>query len=833
MNQTAAVQGLSSDQVTVLRQQYGTNVLTTDTMPRWIQIMIGIVREPMFILLVIACILYFLLGNIAEGVLMSVALALVSAISVYQEARSANALDALRQYMEPKLIVIRDGVETMVQSKDLVPGDVILLEEGMKIPADAIVLQSNDLTADDSVITGESMPVEKNATEGNRVLFQGATINSGKCTAMVTATGNNTKLGHIGKSIGEHPDIKTLLQVQVNRFVTRFAFFGFAGFIVILAFNYFHYENFITSLLFALTVAMSVIPEEIPVAFSSFMALGAAKMGKRGIISRQPQVIENLGSMTILCVDKTGTLTENRMQVKTVYSHQSGKITDIENTNEAAVQKLLWYAVLASETNPFDAMEKAIWEAYSKHGMKMYNADLSMIHEYPLEGKPPMMTHVYRYDNKFIATAKGGAEAVLDACEITGDIRQTINTHVKQLASLGYRVLGVASAIHDNDRFPADQKDFNWQFEGLLALYDPPRRNAAAVIKSVQDAGIKIKLVTGDYPETAMTIASQTGITDPLRYRTGDEVMEMDEAALKTVGQATNVFARMFPEAKLKLINALRSDGNIVAMTGDGVNDGPALKAADIGIAMGKKGTETARRAADLVLSDDNLEHIATAIFEGRKIFSNLVKAIRYIIAIHIPIILTASLPLLLSWKYPNIFTPVHVIFLELIMAPTCSIFFEREPVEQSLMQSRPRSRTAGLFTKEEFLIAIVQGLLITAGVLSLYYIFMNNGYSIEQTRTVVFTTLLIANVFLTFTDRSFTRTIWYTIRLKNDLAPVVLLVSVAFLVILHFVPAARQLFELAPISADVFWLCFAVAFCSVMWFEIYKSGLRDLLKKI
>jgi P-type Ca2+ transporter type 2C len=285
----------------------------------------------------------------------------------------------------------------------------------------------------------------------------------------------------------------------------------------------------------------------------------------------------------------------------------------------------------------------------------------------------------------------------------------------------------------------------------------------------------------------------------------------------------------MFPDAKLKVINAIKANGEIVAMTGDGVNDAPALKASDIGIAMGKKGTETARAVSDLVITDDNLEKIIMAVREGRKIYNNLVKAIRYIISIHIPIILTASLPVVLGWRYPNIFTPIHVIFLELIMGPTCSIFFEKEPVEESILQAGPRNPKRGLFTFDEFLISIVQGIVITAGVLSLYYIYMNNNHTIDETRTVVFTTIILSNIFLTFASRSFTKTLYYTSRFKNSLAPVVLIVSAGFLVILHFAAPVRSLFKLAPITSLDFWICFGVAFASVMWFEVYKMDLRKL----
>lgn len=822
------IPGLSSIDVPLLRKQYGSNTFRSAAQHRFLHIIWDIVREPMFILLAIACILYFILGSDTEGFIMAAAILVVVMISIYQETRSSRALLALEQYTEPKVKVIRDSREQVIQSRDLVPGDIILLEEGMKIPADATIIQSNDLSIDESVITGESLAVEKNVTGDMNVLYQGTTVNSGKCLARVTHTGNATTLGRIGKSIEGYTSSKTMLQMQINRFVRRLALFGLAGFFVILAINYFHYREWTTSLLFALTLAMSAVPEEIPVAFSSFMALGAYKMSTLGIISRQPQVIENLGAVNVLCLDKTGTITENKMQVKTIYEYESDRLKDMGSSDMHKNEKVLYYAMLASETNPFDPMEKAIWQAYLLNSGTGEQA-VEMIYEYPLEGRPPMMTHVYKQESNIIVAAKGGAERILKVCQIPDEKRKKLLDHVEKLSSKGYRVLGVAHAVHYQGEMPARQDDYDWQFTGLLALYDPPKKNAKGMLKEIYDAGIEVKLVTGDHPGTAINIAEQTGIANSLRCHTGDEVMEMDDAALQVAARGTSIFARMFPEAKLKLVKALKANGDIVGMTGDGVNDGPALKAANIGIAMGKKGTETARRAADLVLTDDDLGKIVLAVREGRKIFSNLVKAIRYIIAIHIPIILTASLPLVLGWKYPNIFTPLHVIFMELIMAPTCSIFFEKEPVEHTIMLKGPRSRTAGLFTVEELVIAIVQGLVITAAVLLLYYSFMRQGASIEETRTVVFTTLIISNVFLTFTDRSFTRTIFYTIRYKNKLAPAVLIISAGFLALLHFVPAVRELFQLAPVSPAVFWLCFAVAFGSVMWFEVYKTDLRKL----
>jgi Ca2+-transporting ATPase len=455
-----------------------------------------------------------------------------------------------------------------------------------------------------------------------------------------------------------------------------------------------------------------------------------------------------------------------------------------------------------------------------------------MVHEYELSGQPPMMTHVYQQGETQLVAAKGAAEKIIAVCAIGDSARTKINGHVNQLASKGYRVIGVASAVHHSGPFPELQEDFQWNFEGLLCLYDPPRKNMDKFFQQIYQAKIAVKLLTGDYPETAVNIAEQVGIHSLSEYKTGEQVMKMNEEELKETVERTTIFARMFPDAKLKVINALKSAGEIVAMTGDGVNDGPALKSADIGIAMGKKGTEIARQAADLVLTDDNPEKIIAAIYQGRKIFYNLKKAIRYILSIHIPIILTASLPVLLGWKFPNVFTPVHVIFLELIMGPTCSIFFEREPVEKDSMKVGPRDRSKGLFSRSEILISLVQGIVLSSGILSLYYISMSKGQTLEVTRAIVFTTLILGNIFLTFVNRSFTESIVQTIRYKNNLAPWIFLFSGILLILVHQVSFIRDLFGFMPITALQFWQAAAVAFISVMWFEVYKMIIAAFRKK-
>jgi Ca2+-transporting ATPase len=822
------IMGLRDEEIPALQKEFGKNIFTIKGAPRLLVISVNIIKEPMFILLCFACALYFIAGEINEGFLMLVAMLFVAAISFYQEVKSFKAIEALKEYTEPKVIVIRNRIEKTIPSSELVPGDTILLEEGNKVPADAEVLQQNDLSVNESVITGESMPVTKSSTAGNNFLYQGTTINSGKCYAHIVATGNNTQLGKLGKSISGYSQPQTLLQKQIGKFVRQLAFFGFTAFIVILAVNYINSKDVINSFLFALTLAMAVIPEEIPVAFSSFMAIGAFYMAKRGIISRQPQTIENLGAVSVICLDKTGTITENKMEVKDIYDHAALSITELGVDANESGSRVLEYAMLASEKDPFDAMEKAIWEEYRRSGIRSKYEDAEMVFEYPLEGHPPVMAHVYEDGVKKIVAAKGGAEKIIEICKLDNKTSKRILNNVKYFASRGNRVIGVASSEFYKKDLPVYQDDFEWNFEGLISLHDPVKENIESTLEEFYKAGIKVKLLTGDYPETAINVAQQIKIKNADHYLTGEEVMAMDDDELNENVKNVTIFARMFPDAKLKVVEALKANGEIVAMTGDGVNDGPALKAANIGIAMGQKGTDIARQASDLVVTDDDLEKVVEAVEQGRKIFSNLKKAVRYIVSIHVPIILTASLPVLLGWKYPNIFSPIHIIFLELIMGPTCSIFFEKEPVEKNIMLRTPRDRNKALFQTGEIFLSILQGVIIAMGVLLLYYYFMYH-HSLAVTRTVVFVTLIIGNIFLTFANRSFTESIFKTIRYKNSLASFIIIISLFFLALINFVPFLQSQFLLANISLKQFLICFIVAFVSVMWFEIYKMFYKML----
>jgi len=818
--------GLKDLDVPALVRQYGKNQFKAAREHGFIRMVWEIIKEPMFLMLLLACLLYFILGEVKEGLLMLAAMVFVGAISFFQGVKSSKALAALKKFTQPKVTVVRDGKEQIIFSEDLLPGDVLSLEEGNSVPADCTIFRSNDLSINESIITGESQPVDKNASEGYNQLFQGTTINSGKCYSTVTAIGNSTVLGKLGKSITAISTSRTLLQNQIGRFVKIMAAIGFVTFALIWLVNYLHSGSIIQSLLLGLTIAMAVVPEEIPVAFSSFMALGAFHMSKLGIITRQPLTIENLGAVSVICLDKTGTITENRMEVNSIYNFEKDMTEVIMPESAIKSSKVLRYARLASEQAAFDAMEKAIIAAYERVPQAQDQKE-EMIREYPLNGTPPMMTHVYRMNGNIVVAGKGAPERIMNVCKMPPAAIVKINAVINAMAAKGLRLLGICSATFSEKEFPELQESFNWQFEGLLALYDPPKEGVKKEFDQWYAAGIKVKLITGDYKETALHIAKQVGMQLNGAAITGEQLMTMTSAEIGKIAGEVVVFARMFPEAKLKIIEALKENGETVAMMGDGVNDGPALKSANIGIAMGGRGTEIAREASDLILTDDRLEKVTEAIKQGRKIYYNLKKAVRYIISIHIPIILTASLPLLLGWRFPNIFTPIHVIFLELIMGPTCSIFFEREPVESSIMIQPPRKTSHNMFTGKELLTSLIQGLVIALGILSLYYGFMQSGYAIEYVRTVIFLTLVISNVFLTFVNRSFQENIFKTIRFKNNLVPFVLFASLLFIAGIAFIPFVQSVFQLTRISARDFMLCAAVSLFITGWFEVYKTLLK------
>ena len=820
----AGISGLNNEQVAESRLRNGFNETEHKKESSFLTALINTVKEPMFLLLLAATVIYFLSGKWGDGIFMTFAILLVSAISLYQDSRSRKALDALKTLTQPKAKVIRNALTTEIPTKEVVPGDYMIIEEGKLVPADGIIVRSNDFSVNESILTGESFPVAKNEAENEKEVYQGTLVTGGLAICIVSHTGANTKLGKIGKSMEEIEDEKTPLQIQISNFVQKMAVLGIVVFLIVWGINFYHSKLVSDSLLKALTLAMSILPEEIPVAFTTFMALGAWRLMKMGIIVKQTKTVEALGSATDICVDKTGTITENKMTLAKVYLPEAEQIISLDGHADHSLDELIGLAMWSSEPIPFDPMEVALHQVYGSTATDDKRPMYHMIHEYPLSGKPPMMTHIYENatGNRIIA-AKGATEAIIAVSDLSDDEKKKITKAAHLLEADGFRVLAVAQTFFEGYVFPQQQQDFKFHLKGLLAFYDPPKKNVHAVFNEFYKAGIDVRIITGDSRATALSIARQIAFKDAEHSVNGEEIMAMGEAELNKTSLSTHVFTRMFPEAKLKIINSLKANKRVVAMTGDGVNDGPALKAAHIGIAMGERGSEIAKRASSLILVHDDLGKMVDAIAMGRKIYSNLKKAIQYIISIHIPIILTVFLPLLLGWKYPNIFTPVHVIFLELIMGPTCSIMYENEPLEKGLMLQKPRPLTTTFFNAKELFTSILQGLMITLGVLSIYSYAVYTGCSEAATRTMVFTALISANIFLTLVNRSFIYSVMSTFAYKNNLVSPIIFTTIALAGYALFINPLLHFFQFERIHAFQVVLSVLIGFISVIWFEVLK----------
>lgn len=784
----------------------------------------GLAKEPMVLLLLVTSCIYFISGKTGDGIFLACAIILIAGISLYQDSRTRNALEKLKDFTQPFCKVIRNGKVEEIKSEDLVLGDSLMVEEGTSITADGTIVQSNDFSVNESILTGESLAVYKDKTAADHLIFHGTTVASGLAIATITAIGNQTRLGKIGKSMESIVPEKTPLEAQINNFVKKMVIAGALVFLVVWGINYAHSFNILDSLIKALTLAMSILPEEIPVAFTTFMALGAWRLMKMGIVVKQMKTVETLGSASVICTDKTGTITENKMSLAKVYTLQANHIVNTESILGEPEKELVTLAMWASEPIPFDPMEIALHEAYKKMAPQDKRPDYKMIHEYPLGGKPPMMTHLFENDAKQrVIAAKGAPEALMSISDLSSTEKMQISGAIEILAADGYRVLAVGEAIFEGNDFPATQQEFNLAFKGLVAFYDPPKQNIQAVLQDFYKAGIAVKIITGDNAETTEAIARQIDFHGFDRCISGDELMKLDLQDLKKTVEETNIFTRMFPDAKLKIINALKAKNEIVAMTGDGVNDGPALKAAHIGIAMGKKGTEIAKQAASLILLEDDLSKMVDAVAMGRRIYANLKKAIQYIISIHIPIVLTVFIPLALGWVYPNIFSPVHIIFLELIMGPTCSIIYENEPMEKNTMVQKPRPFSNTFFNWKELTTSIIQGLAITAGTLLTYQYAVSKGADEQLTRSMVFTCLIAANILLTIVNRSFYYSFITTAKYKNNLVLLIIGITMLITALLLYITPLSRFFGFEPLSLPQLLVSVALGFCSVIWYEIVK----------
>jgi len=821
--ENSVIKGLTSKQVLESREQYGRNSFKTKKVYASLKAFKSLLKEPMVILLLVASVIYFISGNVNEGIFLAVAIVLVSTISLYQEHRSRNALAKLKIFSQTRCKVIRNGCTLEIESEELVLGDSLIIEEGTSIPADAKIAQSNDFSVNESLLTGESLSVFKSSTTDNRIIYKGTTVVSGLAIATVTAIGSETRLGEIGKSLEDIREEKTPLEQQIHDFVKKMVVIGAIIFVVVWGINYYNSSQIWDSLLQALTLAMSILPEEIPVAFTTFMALGSYRLMKKGIIVKQIKTVETLGGATVICSDKTGTITQNKMALAKVYSLSSHKIRS-ENEFKNAEKDLIRLSMWASEPIPFDPMEIALHKSYENTFKRDERQDYKIIHEYPLDGKPPMMTHIFesKTGNRIIA-AKGAPEALLNVSTLSDKELQKVNNAIDALTGEGYRVLGVGESHFNGNNFPKHQQEFLFDFKGIVAFNDPPKENIKSVFEAFYKAGIKVNIITGDNAATTKAIAEDIDFHGYKNSISGEELMLLSEDELKEKVKTCSVFTRMYPEAKLKIINALKANHEIVAMTGDGVNDAPALKASHIGIAMGQKGTEIAKEAASIILLEDDLSGMVEAVAMGRRIYTNLKKAIRYIISIHIPIIMMVFIPLILGWTYPNIFTPVHIIFLELIMGPTCSIIYENEPLEKDMMSQKPRLVTDTFFNQKELITSIIQGLMITLGCLFVYRYGVYSELSEDATRTIVCVTLISANLFLTLVNRSFHYSILTTLTYKNNMLPIIILITLVLTVLLLAVPEFNHFFNFEILKFSLIIYAVAIGFLSVIWYELIK----------
>ena len=824
--------GLTDTEVTVSRAQFGNNEQVQKQQYKWWLALLDLFKEPMLLLLIAVAIIYFILGENSEAFFMLAAIVAVSGISFYQDNRSRKALEALEKLNEPWSTVLRNGVALQIPTREIVINDFVIAEEGNTINADGEIVHSNDFSVNESTLTGEAYAVFKSEKTEKKNVFSGTLVASGLAVYKATQIGAKTQIGKLGNSILNIKDQPTPLQVQIEKFVKGMAFIGIAIFLLVWGVYFWKTNDLLNSLLKGLTLAMSILPEEIPVAFTTFMALGSWRLMKEGVIVKKIRTVETLGSATVICTDKTGTITMNKMTLQSVYDFTSNQLFEKENWNDPRAAKLIEMAMWASEPVPFDPMEKTLHQEYEATTNTDTRRDFFMIHEYPLDGKPPMMTHVFQNkEGKRIIAAKGGPEALLQVSNLNKEEKNTIQHTITTLAAKGYRILGVGYSDFSGDNFPTNQQDLPFHFMGLVIFYDPPKPNINSVMQQFYEAGIQVKIITGDNSATTVAIAEMIGIKKPLVVMEGEEIMKLNEVnRLQSIHDST-LMTRMFPEAKLAVVDALKKDNQVVAMIGDGVNDGPALKASHIGIAMGNKGTEIAKTAADLILIDDDLSKMIVAVAAGRRIYTNLKKAVQYIVSIHIPIILTVSLPLFLGWIYPNIFTPVHVIFLELVMGPMCSIVYENEPAEENSMKQKPRQLGSTFLSLKEMGISIIQGIIITLGILFVYQLTVQNGGNENLTRTMVFTTLVFCNIILSLVNRSFYYSVFSSLKNKNTMMVFVNSITIVMLGLILYISPIADFFDVLPLQLHQIGICIAVSCFSVLWIEIWKWYKR--LKKL
>ena len=727
----------------------------------------GIATEPMFGLLLVAAGVYLLLGDLAEGLLLAFFAVVTVGLVIAQERRSEHALDALRDLAAPQARVIRGGQVRRIAARELVPGDCFLLAEGERVAADAVVRRAGALTVDESLLTGESVPVRKTASDDaasgvparaggddTPFVYAGTLVVAGHGVAEVLATGRDTRVGGIGASLARIESAPTPLQQQLRRLVRLFAVGAVAASLALMAWWGLQRGDWWQGLLAAIALAMAMLPEEFPMALAVFLALGAWRLARIQVLSRRPAVIEALGAATVLCVDKTGTLTENRMQLRRLVSDEADAEVRPGAPLPEPLHRLLEYGLLASRRGSADPIDRAI-VAHGDDSLaatEHLHPDWTLAREYPLTPALLAMSHAWTgTDGRQRVAAKGAPEAVADLCHLDPAAAAAMQARVQALAGQGLRVLAVAEAevtpAAAGAAPPAADRahDYDFRLLGLLAFEDPLRASVPAAVAQARQAGIAVAMITGDHAATALSIARQAGIDTSAGALTGDELQRLDDAALADAARRVRVFARVMPEQKLRLVEALRRNGETVAMTGDGVNDAPALKAAHIGIAMGARGTDVAREAASLVLLDEDFGRIVGGVRMGRRIADNLRKVMVYITAIHVPIAGLALLPVLMG--LPPLMLPAHVVITEMVVDPACSLAFEGAPEDPRVMQRPPRRGGQGLVGRPMLLQGLLQGGCLLAATLAVYVLALGAGRAEDVARTLAVVGLTAGNL--------------------------------------------------------------------------------------
>jgi len=835
---THTIAGLTTDEARELLRAEGYNELPSDHRPGLLASLSDVVREPMFLLLIACGTIYFFLGDIQEALILLGFVLLVAGITLYQEHKTEHALAALRDLTSPRALVIRDGTRRRIAGREVVRGDIMILSEGDRVAADAAVLSSLNLTTDESLLTGESVPVRKTAWDGATPLGQpggedqpfvyaGTLVTSGQGMAVVQQTGPGTQMGLIGKALATLAPESSALQRETGRLVRWLALIGISLCVLAVVAYGWTRHDWLNGFLAGLTLAMAIMPNEFPAVLAVFLALGAWRMAQQRVLTRRVPALETLGAATVLCVDKTGTLTLNQMSVRRLCV---GELcydvpADASVPLPESVHELIEFGVLASQRDPFDPMEKAFHLLGQRRlaGTEHLHPNWNLVRQYPLSDQLLALSHVWQSPDgqEYVIAAKGAPEAIADLCHLGPQRLDVLRKQVEAMAAGGLRVLGVARARFQPASLPGEQHDFEFELIGLAGLADPVRETVPDAIRECYGAGIRVVMVTGDHPSTARSIARQIGLHAPDDCLTGSDLEQLSAAELQQRVHTANIFARVVPEQKLRLVQALQAAGEVVAMTGDGVNDAPALKAADIGIAMGGRGTDVAREASAMVILDDDFSSIVRAVRFGRRVFDNLKNAMAYILAIHVPIAGMSLVPVAL--RLPLLLLPVHIALLHLIIEPACSVVFEAEPEDSDIMRRPPRDPKERLFGKSLLALSLLQGVSVLLIVLAVFVVSLQRGQGEGEARALTFTTLIVANLGLIFSNRSWRQTILSTLQAPNRALWWVTGSAIILLALVLYVPALQELFRLSLLHPGDIAICLLAGLLSIAWFEAVK----------